>query len=84
MLDLMSNSFLKFYENLYKSEIAYDDTYCIHYLDKLELPCLEQTDQDEQHRALKCLNKGKSPGLDGFPPELYLELWDMAGTLMLD
>ncbi len=26
----------------------------------------------------------KSPGLDGLPPELYLEIWDLVGTLMLN
>jgi len=89
----INNTFLTFYENLYKSEVSYDDATSKHFLDQLELPCLKQTDQDdleavleldELHKAAKCLNKGKSPGLDGLPPELYLEIWDMVGTLMLD
>lgn len=30
------------------------------------------------------LQRGKYPGLDGIPPELYLELWDYIGPFMLD
>lgn len=56
---------------------------------KLQLPCVSQAQDcleaplklDELHGALKCLNKGKSPGLDGLPPEL---VWDLVGTLMLN
>ncbi len=39
---------------------------------------------EELHVSLKSLQKGKSPGLDGLPPELYLEIWDLVGTLMLN
>lgn len=34
--------------------------------------------------ALSSMKKGKSPGLDGFPPELFLELWDSIGPLLLN
>jgi len=69
-----------------------EDATSKYFLVKLDLPCLKQIDQDdlevalgvdEQHRPVKCLNKGKSPDL-GLPPELYVELWDMVGTLILD
>ncbi|KAG1924766.1 hypothetical protein F2P79_025947, partial [Pimephales promelas] len=30
------------------------------------------------------MNKGKAPGLDGLPPELYLAIWDLIGPLLLD
>ncbi len=40
--------------------------------------------EEELHVALKSLQKGKSPGLDGLPPELYLEIWDLVGILMLN
>lgn len=86
-----NTTFLTFFEKVYRSEVVYDDTTCTHFLDKLELPCLQEEDQDDLetvlkllHRALKCLNKGKSPILYGLPPELYLELWDIVGTLMHD
>ncbi len=39
---------------------------------------------EELHISLKSLQKGKSPGLDGLPPELYLEIWDLVRTLMLN
>ncbi len=39
---------------------------------------------EELHASLKSLQKGKSPGLDGFPPEIYLEIWDLVGILMLN
>ncbi len=63
------------------------------YLDKLKLPRLSQIDKEsleaplsleELHVVLKILQKGKSPGLDGLPPELYLEIWDLVGILMLN
>ncbi len=65
---------------------------CKH-LDKLELPRISQIDKEsleaplsleELHVSLKSLQKGKSPGLDGLPPELYLEIWDLVGILMLN
>ncbi len=39
---------------------------------------------EELHVSLKSLQTGKSPGLDGLPPELYLEMWDLVGVLMLN
>ncbi len=39
---------------------------------------------EELHVSLKSLQKGKSPGLDGLPPELYLEIWNLVGILMLN
>ncbi len=39
---------------------------------------------EELHVSLKSLQKGKPPGLDGLPPELYLEIWDLVGILMLN
>ncbi len=66
---------------------------CKQYLDKLELPRISQMDKEsleaplsleELHVSLKSLQKGKSPGLDGLPPELYLEIWDLVGILMLN
>ncbi len=82
-----------FYTNLYKAETDFDEPICKQYLDKLELPQISQTDKEsleaplsleELHVSLKSLKKGKSPGLDGLPPELYLEIWDLVGILMLN
>lgn len=34
--------------------------------------------------ALGLIHTGKSPGLDGLPPKLFLKLWDIVGPLLLD
>lgn len=52
-LQAINNTFLTFYENLYKSEMSDDDATSKHFLDKLELPCLKQTDQDDLEAALE-------------------------------
>ncbi len=85
--------FKGFYTNLYKAETDFDEPICKQYLDKWELPRISQIDKEsleaplsleELHVSLKSLQKGKSPGLDGLPPELYLEIWDLVGILMLN
>ncbi len=89
----INDMFKGFYTNLYKAETDFDEPICKQYLDKLELPRISQMDKEsleaplsleELHVSLKSLQKGKSPGLDGLPPELYLEIWDLVGTLMLN
>lgn len=88
----INTTFSSFFENLYKSDINFKYTTCNSFLENLDLPHIPQADQDELeapltldelHRALKDLNKSKSSGLDGLPPELFLELWDTIGSLML-
>lgn len=90
---VINNTFSSFFESVYKSELDFNDLICGNFLDSLDLPKVSQVDQidleaplqiEELLNALKCLNKGKSPGLDGLPPELFLELWDMVGPLMLN
>ncbi len=89
----INDIFKGFYTNLYKAETDFDEPICKQYLDNLELPRISQMDKEsleaplsmeELHVSLKSLQKGKSPGLDGLPPELYLEIWDLVGTLMLN
>lgn len=36
------------------------------------------------HTAVKLTNRGRSPGIDGIPVELYLELWNIIGPIWLD
>ncbi len=85
--------FKGFYTNLYKAKTDFDEPICKQYLDKLELPRISQMGKEsleaplsleELHVSLKSLQKGKSPSLDSLPPELYLEIWDLVGTLMLN
>ncbi len=89
----INDIFIGFYTNLYKAETDFDEPICKQYLDKLELPRISQMDKEsleaplsleELHVSLKSLQKGKSPGLDGLPPELYLEIWDLVGIPMLN
>ncbi len=89
----INDIFKGFYTNLYKAETDFDEPICKQYLDKLELPRISQMDKEsleaplsleELHVSLKSLQKGKLPGLDGLPPELYLEIWDLVGILMLN
>ncbi len=89
----INDIFKGFYTDLYKAETDFDEPICKQYLDKLELPRISQIDKEsleaplsleELHVSLKSLQKGKSPGLDGLPPELYLEIWDLVGILMLN
>ncbi len=89
----INDIFKGFFTNLYKAETDFDEPICKQYLDKLELPRISQMDKEsleaplsleELHVSLKSLQKGKSPGLDGLPPELYLEIWDLVGILMLN
>lgn len=37
----------------------------------------------ELETMLKMTNKGRSPGLDGIPPELVLHFWDILGPVLL-
>ncbi len=89
----INDIFKDFYTNLYKAETDFDEPICKQYLDKSELPRISQMDKEsleaplsleELHVSLKILQKDKSPGLDGLPPELYLEIWDLVGILMLN
>lgn len=39
---------------------------------------------EELHTAVKLTNRGRSPGIDGIPVELYLEQWNIIGPIWLD
>ncbi len=87
----INDIFKGFYTN--KAETDFDELICSQYLDKLELPRISQIDKEsleaplsleELHVSLKSLQKGKLPGLDGLPPEIYLEIWYLVGILMLN
>lgn len=38
----------------------------------------------ELESALKCINKGKTPGPDGIPSEFLLHFWDILGQFLLN
>lgn len=39
---------------------------------------------EELRLAIKAMNRGRSPGLDGIPPELFEAFWSQLGSLMLN
>lgn len=56
------------------------------------MPCLTEDDAknlarpislEELKARVTSMWKGKSPGLDGIPPELYLTFWDLLSPLLL-
>lgn len=57
-------------------------------LPKLDLLYSELLEQpitlEELGDVVRTLQKGKSPRLDGIPPELYLVLWDKVDPQILD
>ncbi len=65
---------------------------CEAFLNGLALPSLSEADSDhlarpitmlELREAVADMQRGKAPGWDGIPPELYLSFWDILGPLLL-
>ena len=90
---LINNTFRSFYSNLYSSEVPYDSSKFDLFFKTLKLTKLlpqEAMSLDkpftliELEMALRNLNKGKSPGFDGIPPELYVQFWAQLGPLLLN
>lgn len=88
----INDVFKKFYSSLYTSECPVGVEKCTSFFQKLTLPSLNYSDSlqledsislKELETAVKALRKGKSPGLDGLPPELYLAFLDQVGPLIL-
>lgn len=91
--DEVNSTFQNFYSNLYKSETILDKAHCILWLEELNLPRLKVEDSaaldkpitlDDLKEAVQSMQKGKSPGLDGIPPEFYITFWDQLGPFLLD
>ncbi len=88
----INDIFKGFCTDLYGAETDFGEPVCGQCLDELELPRISQMDGEyleaplsleELHVSLEGLRGGRSPGLDGLPPELYLEIWDLVGVRML-
>ena len=86
-------SFRSFYADLYSSEVSHDKDLCNKFLSSIQLP--KMTDNGSQSlnapitlnelkAAADDMHKGKSPGLDGIPPEFYTAFWHSLGPLFLD
>lgn len=87
---LVNKVFREFYSELYKSETPEDLTDMHAFLGPLDLPSLseEQADEldapltlEELRSAAISMTRHKSPGLDGIPPELFLEIWAFVSYL---
>lgn len=81
-----------FFAKLYSSETDASQEKFDDFFTGLGLPTLSQEDSkrldapislDELLAALKSTNKGRSPGIDGLPAELYLTLWHILGPIWL-
>lgn len=83
----------KFYQQLYASEVTHNSDTCGQFLNSLnltkispEMACsLEKLiTLEELTNAINSMNKDRSPGLDGIPPELYSAFWSQLGPLLLN
>lgn len=86
----INDIFRNFYSNLYTSECHTNIEKYTLFLQKLALPSFDHSDSLKLEDpislveiAVKAPQKGKSPGIDGLPPELYLAFWDQVGPLIL-
>lgn len=85
--------FKNYYSDLYSSDLIFDEDKCKQFLSRLNLPKLHQSQinaldapitMEELKAALGSMQKGKSPGLDGLPPELYSELFEIISPHILN
>ena len=89
----INQEFKHFYQKLYSSEAQFSKNDLDSFFADLDLPKLTEQQTrlidslftlTEIYDALKEMKHGKSPGLDGIPPELYLTFWDELGPLLLE
>ena len=89
----INSTFAAFYSSLYTSEINFKNDSCFNFLNSVQLHQL--SDQEcisletplslsELQKALQTMNSGKSPGLDGLPPEFFTVFWSQLGPLLLN
>lgn len=73
--------------------MIFSKTQCDDFFQDLTLTRLSETEAasldalislDELKDALTFMKRGKSPGWDGIPPELYLSFWDQLGQPLLN
>lgn len=81
---------VRFYTGLYSSEYVEDDDLSAHFYEGL--PCVSQSSkaelklplyEQELFTALKAMEGGKAPGMDGLPVEFYREFWAVLGNDLL-
>ncbi len=88
----INKTFKAFFEKLYTSEMQHNVDQLNNFFDQLNLIKLSKEEADsldseitleELHNAVLGSHKGKSPGIDGIPVDLYLVLWDLIGHIWL-
>ena len=81
------------YQDLYTGGPTPSENDFSDFFSGLELPTLTAEDGgeldsaitlEESLKAVKSTNMGKTPGMDGIPVQLYLELWDILGPIWMD
>lgn len=89
----VNSVFHAFYSTLYSSQLTYNDRSCEEFLNHAHLPRLPEEDLPKLNRPITVselkeaalgMCRGKSPGLDGIPPEFYTTFWEYLGPLMFD
>lgn len=91
--DEINETFKKYFKELYsRGVVPSEDELNIFFAD-LKLPTLSAEDAkmldspitiDELLSAVKATNKGRTPGIDGIPVEIYLAIWDIIGPIWLE
>lgn len=83
--------FLSFFSNLYTSSANDVPDAFVSFLFNLDWPRLSDSEYlaepitlPELESAIRSMNKGKSPGIDGIPIELYITFCSDLGPFMLD
>ena len=73
--------------------MLHDDKLCSEFIKSLQLPKLPPEaissleapiNLEELRMAIKAMNRARSPGLDGIPPELFDAFWPQLGPLLLN
>lgn len=89
----INESFASFFAKLYSSDCQPSENDYTNFFNNLNLPTLSIEDAEhldlpisleELQLALKSMKRGRSPGLDGLPVELYSVLWETLGPFWLD
>ena len=89
----INETFKDFFKHLYTGGPTPSETEFSNFFNGLDLPTLSAEDTDaldsaitleELLKAVKATNKGKTPGVDGIPVEVYFAFWDILGPIWLD
>lgn len=89
----INKTFKEYFKKLYTSDGVPLENDLDTFFAGLNLPTLtaEETENldkpitlEELLKAVKGTKKGRTPGIDGIPVELYLQLWDLLGPIWLE